>query len=348
MSYNGFFIRDYVGQPIDGPRDTKWISPDIICTGPTPLPDPKVIVNANNYNKGLPQGSQHIPLVNNWVYVRGVNPQSVPQTSTIFLYYAETSLILWPQLWKTSGIQAAGENKNWIQLNAPANSNNGGIAGTLVPFGWTPPRPHVGFCLLAWANNGPDQLTPPVIPDLLTTQDMAEFIIAHPNIGWKTTVEGQVASDGEPIVQQTIPIIGPASGGTLSIGLQCHNMPTDGFIEFSVPGPDKQNTIIFPKSRIVTPNYSPSFMVEYPPNFETEMTWTYYQGVTPPPAGASITPFVAIWEPGAAFMEHVKEVAPKYIAEVHHYGTPGAFLANKDLNLPPKTIIVIGSITYVF
>lgn len=351
MIYDGFFIRDYVGETIDGAKGTNWTnSPDIICPGPAALPDPKSILTPENYNAGLPSVSNQTPLQNNWVYVRGVNPQNAAQTSTIYLYYVDTSIVLWPQNWKTDGIMYNGKSQNWVQLTAPPVTDNQGIAGTISPFGWVPPRNNTHYCLTAWANNGSDQLTPPDLGSIGSVPDMASFILSHPNIGWRNTIE----VDGTaPTIQGVAPITGPSTGGVLSIGLQCKNLPTDGYIEFYVPGPDAENTISFPKTKIVSPNYGPTLQVTYPAmegGFQTQMSWKYYQGATPAPAGSNVIPFVATWGSTTNFIEKVRRTAPGHLIDVHHYGSPLQFLANRKAMLkaapPMVTIMVIGSIPF--
>lgn len=348
MSYNGFFIRDYVGETIDGPKGTSWTnSPDIICPGTTPLKDPNVITNADNYNKGLPNYNNQTPLTNNWVYVRGVNPQSNPQISTVFLYYVDTSIVLWPQNWMTTGIVYGGKQQNWVTLNAPASTDNQGIQGTISPFGWTPPRTNNHYCLVAWANNGQDQLTPPDLGSIGSVPDMANFILTHQNVGWKNTTEVDATV---PTIQGVASIIGPSAGGVLSIGLQCDKLPTDGYIEFSVPGPDADNTIIFPKTKIVASNYAPTFQVTYPSvpgGFVTQMNWTYYQGATPAPAGSNVIPFVATWGLTSSFIDEVRQIAPQHLLEVHHFGSPLEFQAKgRKAETKIRTIMVIGSVPF--
>lgn len=351
MSYDGFFIRDYVGETIDGPKGTNWTnSPDIICSGQYPLPDPNAILLPSNYNSGQPNISKQTPLINNNVYIRGVNPQAVEQTSTVYLYYVDTSIVLWPQNWKWDTIQFNGKYQNWQTLKAPPASQDQGIAGTISPFLWMPPRTNNHYCLTAWANNGPDQLTPPDLGSIGSVPDMGKWILAHPNVGWRNTTEVDATV---PTIQGVAPISGPSAGGIMSVGLQCKDLPTDGYISFSVPGPDEENTIIFEKSRILKSNYGPTFQVEYPAmpgGFQTQMSWAYYQGPTPAPEGSNVIPFIADWGMGAAFYEEVRKKAPGFLIEVHNYGSPKDFRDNRAARLeaPASTakIMVIGSIPF--
>lgn len=351
MPYEGLFVRDAVGDKPNNPKNTAWTnSPDIICSGTSLITDPKSIVDVNNYNNGSPNLNSQTPLANNWVYVRAINSVATPQESTIYLYYVDTSIVLWPQNWKTAGIVYAGkENQYWAQVAADGNTSpSAGITGTLVPFGWTPPRKNQHYCLVAWVNNGPDQGTPPDLFSIGSVQDMGNFIITHPNVGWKNTIE----VDGTvPTTQNYAPIIGPPNGGVVNIGVQCQNLPTDGWIEFQVPGPDKLNTIDFKKIQIPYPNYAPTLQVTYPPGFNTQLTFTYYQGKTAAPDGSNLIPIIGTNGTGSQYIEHVRQIAPHRLADVHHYGTPADYerlLASGNLGgpVPPKTLLIVGSVPF--
>ncbi len=349
MSYDGFFIRDYVGETIDGSKGTSWTnSPDIICSGPTPLADPKTILNADNYNKGLPIGYKQSPEMNNWVYVRGVNPQTVPQKTTIYMYYADSSVMLWPQNWKYREFMYAGEYQNWASFVAPARTDNLGLQGTIPPFGWTPPTKY-NYCLVAWAKNGPQQNIPPDLQSIGKVSDLGKFIISNPNIGWKNTIAVDAT---KPTLTGTAPIDGPPEGGILNIGLQCDKIPKGGYIEFFVPGPNEDNTIIFPKTKIEVNNYAPTVQVEYPAvsgGYKTQLTWNYYEGTTPASDGANIIPFAGTWGLTTDFIDIVRKTAPQFLADVHHYGTPVEFARNiGQLKVPIRTMMIVGSIPFRF
>jgi hypothetical protein len=345
MSYTGIFIRDAVGDTPNNPKNASWTnSPDIMISGPTPLKDPSVIVNVNNYNQGLPQLNSQTPLQNNWVYVRGINSINTPQTSTFYLYYVDTSIVLWPQNWKYDTITFNTVTQNWQTLTAQGN----GITGTTVPFGWTPPRQGIHYCTTVWVNNGTNQLTPPNLYAIGAVNDMANFIMTHPNVGWKNTIEVDAT---QPTIQNSSPIIGPTSGGVMNIGVQCQNLPTDGYISFSVPGPDSANTIIFPRTKIISPNYAPTFQVSYPPGFNTSLQFIYEQGPSGTPDGANLLPIVGTYGTGTEYIDFVRRVAPKHLADVDHYGTPEEFAAMKHnpeapMVVPPSTLFIVGSVPF--
>jgi hypothetical protein len=99
---------------------------------------------------------------------------------------------------------------------------------------------------------------------------------------------------GEPTWQQSFPVEGPPDGGTISAGIQCTNIPTDGYVAVTMPGPDQANSLDIPRTPIPNPNWQIFQQLQWPANFSTEMTITYWQGATAPPAGASINPVLMV------------------------------------------------------
>ncbi|MGE7774774.1 hypothetical protein ACQKLP_08625 [Chitinophaga sp. NPDC101104] len=342
MGYQGLFIRDYVGETPDNAKGPSWTqSPDICISGTVPLKDPQSLLDMDNYNKGLPDGDNQTPLQINFVYARGINTELVGITSTIYLYYVDTSIVLWPQNWKMDTIMhTEGTNVpiNAAQVVAQAQ----GLAATIEPFKWTPPRQDNHYCLVAWVKNGDDQLEPPDLYSIGTVNDMANFILTHPNVGWKNTIEVDAT---QPTIENYATIYGAENGGLLNIGVQCQNLPTDGEIEFSVPGPDAQNTIIFPRQAIPNPNFAPTVQVRWPDNFDSTITFRYYKGKTDPPDGANIIPIVGTNGTGTDFIEHVKRVAPQYLADVNYYASPEEIIT-KGQGVPIKKIMIVGSVPF--
>lgn len=96
----------------------------------------------------------------------------------------------------------------------------------------------------------------------------------------------------EPEWKHTVPIVGPHDGGEIMIGVEFHDMPTDGYVAFSVPGPDPQNSINYPKSPISQPNGSVVESVNWPPDYSSMMTIEWWKGATTPQKGAGIEPIV--------------------------------------------------------
>ena len=341
MSYTGIFIRDVVGQVPDGSTGTSWTdSPDIICSGTQPLPNPSLLTDPNQYNQGLPSANTQNPLMQNFVYVRGLNATDGPQTSTLYMYYVDTSIVLWPQKWKTQGIMYNNNpDQFWVQVNATTKNQ---IVGSNPPFIWTPPRTSNHYCLVVWASNGSDQSTPPDLYDIGTVNDMGNFILTHPNVGWRNTIE---VDRTLPTIENNSPIIGPSAGGWMNIGVQCSNLPTDGTIEFSVPGPDTDNTINF-SGPILYPNYAPTLRVYYPPNFNTTLTYRYTKGNTSVPDGSNIIPIVGSPNTSFDYISYIERIAPHRLTTMHYFGTPSELHANLKhaKSIPPQRLLVVGSV----
>lgn len=343
MAYEGIFIRDYVGETPDGQKGTSWTnSPDITISGTSPLPDPKVLLDKNNYNLGLPNGNNQSPLVTNFVYARGINTLNAEQTSTIYLYYVDTSIVLWPQNWKMDSIIHT-EGSNVPQNACQVKADPLGIVASLAPYRWTPPRDKNHYCLVAWVKNGADQLTPPDLYSIGAVNDMANFILTHPNVGWKNTIEVDAT---RPDIENFSTILGSEYGGILNVGVQCQNLPTDGYIEFYVPGPDKENTVIFPKTKIPNPNYAPTVQVKWPSDFDSAITFRYYKGSTPIPDGANIIPLVGTMGTGSDFIRFAEQTAPNRLAEVELYMSPADVLKKSSKAIPPRKLFIVGSVPF--
>jgi hypothetical protein len=103
-----------------------------------------------------------------------------------------------------------------------------------------------------------------------------------------------------PTWQQTFPVTGPPAGGTLAAGIRCSNMPTDGSVSATMAGPDAANSLDIPRSPIPNPNWQVTQRLEWPADFSSEMTISYWEGETAPPAGSSVGPILMITGAAAA------------------------------------------------
>ncbi|MDX2361882.1 MAG: hypothetical protein QNK23_13820 [Crocinitomicaceae bacterium] len=361
MAFEGLFIRDYVGETADGKKGTSFTnSPDIVCSGPTLLPDPNVLTDQTQYDQGLPSARSQTPQQNNYIYARGLNTTATAQTATVFLYYVDTTIVLWPQNWKKDTISYNGHDTNAIQVSMPAN----GLAATETPFSWTPPSSGKHFCLVAWSQIGASQGDEPDLYSIGTVSNMGTFILDHPNIGWKNTIE----VDAEvPSIQQVATITGPADGGVFNIGIQCEGLPPGGYIQFNVPGPDAANTINFPKTKIPTSGYAPTVQVRWPAAYESAITFTYWKEDTEPADGSNIIPIVGSMgassdssearglEQNAVneLIKRAKKEGPNNLTDVHHYGTPRELdeiakngMTGELRSVPIQTIFIVGSVPF--
>ncbi len=291
--YSGLFIRHQMG---DTPSSmgTGWsASPDIILAGTTPAPNPGAYVTPTGYQTDY--GSTVYLDQANFTYVRALNASSGAITGRIWLYYVPSNLCLWTQNWLSAPIVVGDQSVNYTLISAQALND---IVVTNPPFVVTPPPPAGGghYCVTAIAEN-PPLSDPPVSPipagSMGTFAQLVQFILDHPNMGWRNTVD---VEQNVPTFQQVVPITNADAGGQLSIGIQCKGM-TSGFYSFSVPGPDADNTIIVSTTQITNPNAQLTVPVTWPAGFNSSITLNYYadpQAKDPPPPGATISGLVII------------------------------------------------------
>lgn len=96
-----------------------------------------------------------------------------------------------------------------------------------------------------------------------------------------------------PTWQSSYPVEGPPGGGPIYLGFQCTDMPTDSTVACTAPGPDPQNSVNIPRTPIMNPHMTYMVQVVWPPNFNSTITISWWEGRTPPPPGAGIQPVAA-------------------------------------------------------
>lgn len=251
--YQGLFVRDQLGQLPNQPGTTFSMSPDIITSGAQPAPDASQFVTPDGYATDF--GANVILNQPNFVYLRALNTDpAIPTTGRAWFYYTESDLALWPTKWRSDSILVDGNAQNYQDIAAAATNQ---ACQPNSPFVWTPPLPasNTHYCCVSWMENPPVSSPPqdPILklPPFATFDDLVNFILSHPNMGWRN--EMNVAGLGATW-SLTTNIAGPASGEPFLVGVQCTNMPTDGQISFSIPGPIPSiPAIIVPMSPIQKP-----------------------------------------------------------------------------------------------
>lgn len=298
--YRGLFLRHYLGERPDGSGGSQaWTdSPDIILTGTTPARDPSIFTTEDNYRQLPPNKSVARDL--NYVYVRAKNTTDSAIAGRVWLYYAQSNLTLWPQDWRQSGIFVDDPERprNWLDIG-PVDPGKIGVG--LPVFHWQADAPDQGhhFCMIAFTENPPVS-EPPKSPkprgSMGTLEELAAYVRSHPNMAWRNTIP--VFEKGTTWTE-TSPITGAEQGGEFQVGLKFKDMPTDGYIAFSVPGYDADSGVVFPDPpeqmyRIPKSNGSILVTLNWRPRFNSSITVRYWQGATAPPRGANITPIVGV------------------------------------------------------
>lgn len=344
--YQGLFLRHYEGQ-VPGENGTGWSeSPDIIPYGTTFADDPNVF--ATNYNQDY--GSEVYFEVENWVYMRGKNTAPGSHSATISFFYTESDLALWPKNWRSDNITYKGIAQNWATVTA---NTTGEVVVTNPGFEWKPPAFPPGhsqgdhYCLVAYADNTAQQKSfdPTTFGSVLTFDDLGNIIKSHPNMAWRNTVD--VPTD-LPTWQRVVNITGPTQTSQYKVGLQFTNMPTDGYFDFQVPGPDSHNYIKYPKTKINKSSQTIAVTVTYPGGFDTSITFSYYQGATPPPVGALITPVAFVPDPDNPFGNEIVTIYNNVINPFRRSNVVFAYDSPALVSITPTPVITIGAVPHRF
>lgn len=357
MAYEGIFLRHYLGQlPDQNNSGSGWTaSPDIIPYSvnniPQPAPSPDIFTSQAGYANAF--GSTIFLKQNNFIYVRGLNTTNGPITARLWFYYVESNMVLWPQNWQSASVYVNGNLQNYMEVSA--KTQNEIIVGN-PPFIWNAPSLQSGndhYCMIAFAEN-PPLSQPPQSPApsgyMNSWDDLAQYVISHPNMAWRNTIDVSVDN---PTWQQIAPIAGAPAGGTFNIGIQCSNMPTDGYFAFDVPGPDAANSIHVPKTPITNPNTGLTIPVTWPPNFSSSISVSYWMGATKPPYGATLQPIIIVPYSGMALrMPELLLNAPQRRSNgLFRFGQPHRIFAYDSPKMLNGSVIhayIVGSMPYRF
>ncbi|MDX2361881.1 MAG: hypothetical protein QNK23_13815 [Crocinitomicaceae bacterium] len=348
MTDKKLFIRNYLGQTPDSlTTNGVYNSPDIICSGDTPIGNPHQITGKDAYENGTPDLNDQVPAEKNYVYVRGLNPTNSKLESTIFLFYCKPSVILWPQNWKNAGIGYKGnQEQNGVHVIASENE----ITSTKHPYKWELNVESIPYSLIVWPFADAGKNDPLLLPEPKTLAEMSNFLLDNPELAIKSTIE---VDSSQPTIHETVPIVGPAEGGILNIGVVCKGIPPGGYLQFSVQGPDPANSINFPKTLIPIVGYTPTIQVKWSAGFDSTMEISYWKEDTTPPDGASLNPIVGFMESSSdenkKLIDRAKTEAPNQLAKSHFYGSPENLNKSTDSldSVPIQTLYLLGMIAYV-
>lgn len=293
MAYTGFFVRDYLGQvPNQPPAGPFTTSPDIVFSGKVPTTSGQY-VTPQGYTTDY--GSIVFTSVTNFVYPRALNAQSQGSTGRVWFFWVESNLALWPQNWRGDLVTVSGQSANFQPIAASSGNQ---VSVVSQPFEWTPPvtTGNYHYVSIVWVENNPSN--PPVNPfqglaPFPSFDAFAQYVLSNPNMGLRdvVSVNGQA-----PTWTETVPISGPSPAQLFYVGVQCQNMPTDGMVGFSIPGPSPTIApIVVPMQPIYNPNLVIMVPVAgWPAGAQSSVTVIYQMGATPPPTGASISVTVTV------------------------------------------------------
>lgn len=286
-TYQGMFVRQALGDTPSSSPPTDWTtSPDVIIAGPTPAADPSVYAASGNY--GTSYGTNLTSGQVNYVYVRALNATSGSWTARIWLFYVDNNMAPFADGWTSNGISVNGAAVNYCTVSA-TSANQIVVSAPFVV--QTPPvTQNQSWDLIALVENQPLSKPPEAnVPQNMTSwAELGQW--AGQNYGQVGWVSSTPATGWGQTWQTSATFQTGTYSGELFVGALCSNMPTDGFLAVTMPGP-AGCTLNLAKTAIANGNGMYGSMLQAPAGFPgSTVTITYWQGGTTPPAGASITP----------------------------------------------------------
>jgi hypothetical protein len=280
---NGLFARQFPGQTVYQAGTGAQTSPDIIVTGPQAAQDASSFASPSSYNSATL--NQNVTLgERNFVYLRVLNPNNVQQRARVYLYYATPATIS-PPSWSPQGFTVAGQNQNWVDLKADTVNQ---VLVTTVPVVWTAPSAQNQYVLIAYVNGGENPQPPDFSPfGYSQASAITQVMSTQPQLVWLTLTNTVPATT--PTMSYEYPLPAPSVATKQYVGIQFQNIPTDGTVSISIPGPDAADTIVNASLNIPDPNAVVVWPVSYPANFRNSIILTYWQTQThKAPGGANI------------------------------------------------------------
>ena len=176
--YQDIYMRDDLDDTGQAPNTARayWVSPDIIPWGESIYQGDWKQFFTSNWSQDV--GKTILEGRTNYLYVRGYNKFAGPQSGTVQVYWAYSSLLLQTSQWIGNVIQTAN--------NLPTTAVAAGATNQIVvgadAFQWSPPKPSGGahLCLLALV--GTAQHRPPVPQgDFPSSAAYANWLLDNPS-----------------------------------------------------------------------------------------------------------------------------------------------------------------------
>jgi len=284
--YRGAFLRQFPGQLVTTPATGAQTSPDLVVSGAAAAKDASAYTTSASYNSTTLNATVALDL-RNFLYIRAINTTSGPVTARVYLYWTTASDIS-PPSWNATNFTYAGRTQNWVDLIA---ASAGEVMVSTVPLVWAaPPSVTDPPILIAYVDNSEN----PQPPDFsafgyVNAKAVTSFVAGHPQLSWLTLSGQQVPT---PTMTSQSPLSAGTGAGTAYAGIQLANIPVDGTVSLSVPGPDAANTIVVTGMKVPDPNAFVSWPVTYPDHFQTSAVITYTKGTTPPSNGSIVATLV--------------------------------------------------------
>lgn len=274
--YQGVFLRQFPGQTVFQGGTGAKTGPDLIVTGVAAAKNAALFGTQESYNSGTLSATAALG-VRNFVYVRALNTAAGPASARVYLYWTMQSNLT-PSGWQTSGFTVAGRTQNWVDLTAAAGND---VLVSTVPLVWFAPVDQTDLpVLIAYVDGSATPKPPDFTPfAYVNPTTVAKFVAGQPRLSW-LALTGTTAP--QPTVSWNVELAAGTGSNNLYVGVQLTDIPTDGTLSLSVPGPDAGNTIVVHSMRVPDPRAYVAWPVTYPDDFRTSAVMTYTAGPTVP------------------------------------------------------------------
>jgi len=334
-TYQDLLVRGNLGETNTLPRNASSHSPDIIPYGLDLAPDPQATFgSAAAY--AADQGKTLIADGQNYLYMRAKNYAPAQETGTVSLYYAKSSLLLYPDQWENNKMLTS-DGKDSVEVTANAN---GDIVVTEDPFTWQPQVPAAGwhYCLIGRVAT---KSNPNPIPQTGSIQDFGGWVAANGGIGWRNV---SVVSTGAPTWTNSTLYKQGTTTATVKFLITCLKVPVNSSVSFSSGTPTKNGPIALPKTPVTDGS---SFIVgmqrDVNAGFETNISYSYWAAGNPKP-GFSIALSAAIVVPQAEEELYSLAKTPEElgIGHAHDHNPETGELTMLTDSIGPGRMIILG------
>ncbi|MDY7093685.1 MAG: hypothetical protein SX243_12005 [Acidobacteriota bacterium] len=278
--YDDLYVRSRVGDPGTIPRSTAGLSssPDVIPYGLMPVDKPEEFFKAN-FDQSV--GSNVFSNTANYLYVRGENLYDGARSGDVYLYYAESNLLLYPSVWRENLLYTS-DQKDHISVSAAAKND---IWVTPEPFRWIAPPPPSGFhyCLIGRVVT---EDHPNPIPNTGDIQSFAGWIADNGGLGWRNVS----LIDSKTTFTRPNEYSQGSTGDVMEINLIANNLPvgSEVWLTSGTRLPDG-DFVSIPVTKITQPRQIIGTSAFIPAGWQTTFSYSYRSNDQPPPEGFDLS-----------------------------------------------------------
>jgi hypothetical protein len=179
-TYDDLFIRDSLsdtGQIPSGSASASY-SPDVIVWGNETLPNPETYL-VQNYNTTWYKNV--VARETNYIYCRAKNLYTLPQTGSLYLYYAPGGVMSNIGVWRNNQLTTAIPGQDYLKLDA---RRPGEVVVGDTAFQWAPERAgHYCFIAQITTARNPN----PLPQSFSSTETYVKWVLDNPAVAWRNT-----------------------------------------------------------------------------------------------------------------------------------------------------------------